>query len=174
MTTTTPAGELARCGDATILTFRRELAHPIDDVWRTLTDPERTAAWIGPWSGDPGSGTIALTMSAEGDGPPQNVTIVECAEPSSLIVETPGPDDAEGWRLEVRLCEGNVDAAGGPTTALRFTQPIADPAAAADIGPGWHFYLDRFEAALDGRPADMDWDADYYPALKERYSAVTR
>lgn len=168
MTATTPAGELLRCGTTTILSFRRELAHPIDEAWRTLTAPDRTAAWIGPWSGDPASGTIELTMSAEGDGPPQTVTVVECDEPQSLILETPGPGG--GWRLEVRLCEGNVDASGEPTTTLRFTQPLDDPASAADIGPGWHFYLDRYEAVLDGRAVDMDWDSGYYPALKDRYT----
>ncbi|MFD5868716.1 SRPBCC domain-containing protein [Corynebacterium sp. NPDC060344] len=167
MNASTPAGEVIRCNDSTILSFRRELGHPIDDVWRTLTDPARTAGWIGPWSGDPASGTIDLVMSAEGDGPPQNVTIVECDEPSSLIVETPAP--AGGWRLEVRLCEGNVDASDEPSTIPRFTQPLDDPASAADIGPGWHYYLDRFEAVLDGRAVDMDWDADYYPALKDTY-----
>lgn len=168
MTASTPAGELISSGDSTILAFRRELAHPIDDAWRALTDPELTSAWIGPWSGDPSTGTFELVMPAEGDGPAQNVTIVECDEPSSLIVQTPGPGD--GWRLEVRLCEGDVDSAGTPSTILRFTQPLDDPASAADIGPGWHFYLDRYEAVLDGRSVDMDWDADYYPALKDRYT----
>ena len=153
-----------------MLSFRRELPHPIHEVWRALTDPELTSAWIGPWSGDPSTGAIELVMSAEGDGPPQTVTIVECDEPASLIVETTG--FAGGWRLELRLCEGDVDSVGTPSTIFGFTQPLDDPASAADIGPGWHFYLDRYEAVLDGRPVDMDWDADYYPALKDRYTAT--
>ncbi|WP_295624517.1 SRPBCC family protein [uncultured Corynebacterium sp.] len=161
MTATTPVGEIVRSDDATILRFRRGLAHPIDAVWRALTDPDATAAWIGPWSGDPDTGTVELAMTAEADGPPHSVEIIECTKPDILMVRTSGPGD--GWRLEVRLEEA------GSATVLHFGQPLADPGSAADIGPGWHYYLDRLEAALDGRPIDMDWDADYYPALKDDY-----
>ncbi len=34
-----------------LVVLRREWPDPIDDVWSALTESERTARWIGTWTG---------------------------------------------------------------------------------------------------------------------------
>ena len=34
-----------------VVVLRREWPDPIDDVWSALTESERTARWIGTWTG---------------------------------------------------------------------------------------------------------------------------
>ena len=48
-------------------------------------------------------------------------------------------------------------------TTLTLGQRLHDPAEAADMGPGWDYYLDRLAAARAGTP-QPEWET-YYPAL---------
>ena len=59
-------------------------------------------------------------------------------------------------------------SAQGDETTLRFVQRLAEPYDASSIGPGWHFYLDRLGAVLNGHDVPDDFDA-YYPALQADY-----
>jgi len=137
-------------GGRTRLEFRRTWPDDGGDVWAALTDPERTARWIGHYEGERTRGaTGAFTMNFEGDGPPEPLTIVECIEPHRLVLEFPG----NGWRLELDL----VSQRGG--TTLIFVQRLDDPAAVPDVATGWHWYLDKLDAELSGTEAPGDWDA---------------
>lgn len=53
-------------------------------------------------------------------------------------------------------------------TTLVFTQRLVEPYDASSIGPGWHYYLDRLGAVIDGSEVPADWDA-YYPSLSSAY-----
>ena len=55
----TPTGRLF--GDDLVLT--RTLRAPIADVWASITEPDRTARWFGPWQGDAGPGST-ITVSS--------------------------------------------------------------------------------------------------------------
>lgn len=136
------------------LTLERVFRAPIEDVWASLTEPERVARWFGTIDGDalPGH-TIMITMMAEQGAPAEPMEIVECDPPSSFVVETPGMGDP--WRLEVTL----VESAG--TTTMTFTHQLAEGLDPADVGPGWEFYADRHHAAFNGN-AMPDWTADRY------------
>ncbi len=48
----TPTGRLF--GNDLVLT--RTFRAPVADVWASLTDPQRTARWFGPWQGDAAPG----------------------------------------------------------------------------------------------------------------------
>lgn len=48
------SGRRQRVGDEQVV-WQRNIVAPLEDVWRTLTDPDRLEAWIGTWSGDPAS-----------------------------------------------------------------------------------------------------------------------
>jgi hypothetical protein len=54
------------------------------------------------------------------------------------------------------------------TTTLVFTQRLAEPYDATNIGPGWHYYLDRLAAVVAGTPVPDVWD-DYFPVLEDSY-----
>ena len=161
MATTSPLGRVLRDEAGMRLEFVRAYDDPICDVWSALTDPDRTARWFGRWTGDPASGSVQVSMVAEADASQQTVAILDCEPPSRLLVETDSPDGV--WRLEVTLSDK-----GGRTT-LRFVQRLAEPYDASSIGPGWHFYLDRLAAVLQGRDVPEDF-GDYYPALQDEYA----
>jgi uncharacterized protein YndB with AHSA1/START domain len=166
MTATTPPGRVVREGDAVILELTRDLPEPVERVWAALTDPAHTPGWIGEWSGDPASGTIDFTMTAEGVTDPQPVTVRECRAPERLALEMPGPEGP--WPVAVVLSptRGGDGEAG---TSLRFTQELSAPYDASSIGPGWHYYLDRMVAVLRGEEPTTDFDA-YYPATSGAYA----
>ena len=158
-----PSGRLVRTATGRDLVLERTFRAPIDDVWASITEPERTARWFGPWTGRGAPGeTVELTMSFEEGADPSKVLIKACEPPRRLVVET--YDAAGTWLLEAELSE-----ADGVTT-LVFTHHLPDDADAGNVGPGWEYYLDLLVASRDGEAAP-EWD-DYYPAQKGYYEAL--
>lgn len=153
-----------------VLVLERRFHAGIDDVWAAVTDPVRLQRWIGTWSGDPASGSVAFRMTAEGEDVPEEIYDIEtCDPPEHLAVRTreatPFSADGSGprvrWALRLQLSE----AAG--VTTLTFVQALADGSLgtdmAASVGPGWEYYLDRLVAAMDGGEVGaVAWD-DYEP-----------
>ena len=147
--TRTPTGRIDREGEQWVLTLQREFRAPIEDVWASVTESERLARWIGTWTGDPTSGRVAFTMTAEGATEPEEMEIRACVPPRLL---------------EVTLVESE-----GVTT-LTFTQPDLDLDDAESVGPGWEYYLDRLAATETGTDLTaIDFERDYYPAMLEHY-----
>jgi uncharacterized protein YndB with AHSA1/START domain len=137
------------------LEFRRSWPDPIDDVWSALTEPERMARWIGRYEGEraPGSeGQLFMSFEEGGDETGSPATIVECDPPRRLVVQTQGPDP-EPWRMELDLAEEDG------RTVLVFRQRFPAGTDVADVAGGWHWYLDKLDAEVSGRPAPSDWDA---------------
>lgn len=147
------------------IVFTRRLRMSQAQAWAAVTDPARTARWIGPWSGDPASGTIQLTMTQEEGDPVSEVEVVRCEPPHLVVVKT-GPEP-EGWVLTVRVGGNNGD---DDEATISLSQTVTDPEAASFIGPGWDFYLDRLVAAEEGRDPDaLDFAPDYHPGLADHY-----
>ena len=161
MTVTTPPGRVVRDADGVRLEFVRDLDQGVHEVWSALTVSERTARWIGTWTGDPADGTVAMLMGEEPGAAASPVAIVVCEPPTRLVLDLPSPDGS--WRVSVGL------SATGPGTRLRFVQRLAEPYDASSIGPGWHWYLDRLAAEVGGRGPAGEWD-DFYPALAGSYA----
>ena len=157
---TEPTGTLTDLGDDGFeLTVRRELDLIIDDAWSWVTSSERTAAWIGPWSGEARVGsTIQLTMVQEDGDPVVETRIDACDEPFHLAFTM---DD---WSLEVRLSQLDT------TTEVALSQVIADKALAESYGPGWEFYLDALLFAVTGATAPK-FD-DYHPRMAPYYASL--
>ena len=172
MTESSAPGRVVREGDTVLLELTRAFPEPIEAVWAALTDPTRTPGWIGTWSGDPASGTIDFTMTAEGATDSQPVIVHECTAPSRLALEMPGPGGA--WLVVVDLSPGAATTTGadarphGGGTALRFTQLLTAPYDASSIGPGWHYYIDRMVAVMRGQEPTTDFLA-YFPATSSAY-----
>ncbi len=157
-----PTGKISREGDKRVLKITREFRAPIEDVWASVTESERLARWIGTFTGDPESGSVAFVMTAEGATEPEEMEIRECDPPRVLKVTSHVGE--EHWYLDLLLEERD-----GVTT-LTFAQPDIDPVAAESVGPGWEFYLDRLVAAETGGDVEaISFDRDYYPAMQEHY-----
>src|SRR4028119_16720 len=86
------------------LVLTRDFHAPIEDVWAAVTEPVRLQRWIGTVPGDPASGRVAFSMTAEGEGPAEDVEILECEPPRLLAVKL-----QTGWHLRAAL--GGTDGA---------------------------------------------------------------
>ena len=154
----TPTGRLF----GTDLVLTRTFRAPVADVWASLTDPERTARWFGPWQGDAAPGhTIKVQMVQEDGKPWMDMTIDACDPPRRLALST--VSEHGNWYLDMALAESDG------VTELRFTQQLTDTDGVGEIGPGWEFYLDALVASRDGEP--MPNFDDYYPAMKDHFEA---
>jgi uncharacterized protein YndB with AHSA1/START domain len=158
-----PTGRLVRTGDGRDLVLTRSFDAPIDDVWASITDSERTRLWFASWTGDAGPGkTIRYRMSFEGEVPEAEMRIELCEPPRHLEVTTL---DAQGaWRLEATLVETDG------VTELTLVHHLADGVAVGEVGPGWEYYLDMLVSSRD-RTARPDFD-DYLPAQQPYYEGL--
>lgn len=156
-----PTGSVNRTPDGFDLVVPRTIRGPIQDVWASVTEPERTARWFGTWRGEPGEGqTIELQMGFE-EGAPWSEAHIEACEPPRRLAITMA-DDHGDWHLELLLSE--VDAG----TEIRLVQHLTEVGGVGDVGPGWEYYLDLLVASHDGLPPPA-FD-DYYPAQAEHYT----
>ncbi|MEV0762616.1 SRPBCC family protein [Nocardia sp. NPDC050435] len=161
--TTRPTGRLLGTDTGHDLVLTRTYRAPIEDVWASLTESERTARWYGPWTGEAGPGrNIKVQMSFEEGAPWTEMHIDACEPPRRLQISA--TDDMGAWLLEVELTERDG------ITEFRFVQHLTDDKLGmlGQIGPGWEYYLDMFEAARTG--ADRPEFSDYYPAQEEYYA----
>ncbi|WP_141582462.1 SRPBCC family protein [Actinomadura sp. WMMA1423] len=152
-----PTGRLVRTAAGSDLVLTRTFRASAEDVWASVTEPERTARWYGPWKGDAAPGrTIQVQMAFEEEAPWTAMHIDACDPPRRLALSA--TDESGTWRLELLLSETDG------STELRFVQHLDTEEQIGEIGPGWEYYLDMLVAARDGSP-QPDFDA-YYPAMK--------
>jgi uncharacterized protein YndB with AHSA1/START domain len=116
------------------LRFERRLTHPIERVWRAVSEPEELAGWfVAPVAWIPEQGE-----EFEAAGDTGRVTVVD--PPRTLAWEW----GAERYRFE-------LSATGDNTTTLVFTHVFSGA-----LGPdwqhaaGWETYFNRLEVHLDG------------------------
>ena len=158
-----PSGKLLATDGGRDLVLTRSFGVAVEEIWAEVTEPERTARWFGPWTGDgePG-GTISCRMSFEQGEPGIEMTIDACERPRHLALHS--EDEHGSWRLEVELTESN----GG--TTLQLTHHLDEKAEPGMVGPGWEYYLDMLVAAHGGQPlASFD---DYFPAQQAYYEGL--
>ncbi len=156
----TPNGQITLIEGRPHLRLIRTFRAPVEDVWASVTEPQRLERWIGTWTGTPGVGnTISFVMSAEEGAEPEDVEIRECDPPHRFVGDfTTG----EGtWRIGLSLEETDG------VTSLVFTQAVNPGDDTGSFGPGWEYYLDRLVAERLGTTMP-DWD-DYYPAQRPYY-----
>ncbi|QFZ19868.1 SRPBCC family protein [Saccharothrix syringae] len=158
-----PTGRLFRTPAGSDLVITRTFRALAEDVWASVTEPERTARWFGPWEGEAGPGrTVRVRMVFEEQAPWLDVRVDACDPPHRLALST--ADEAGVWRLELVLAE--VDG----TTELRLVHHLDTEEGIGEVGPGWEFYLDMLVAARDGTPQPV-FD-DYYPSMKAHFEGL--
>ncbi len=119
------------------LRFTRTLEHPVEKVWRAVTEPEHLAAWF-PTSieGERSPGASLRFVFPNDFAPPMDGEML-AYEPQSLVEFSWGPDVL---RLELRpVAEG---------TELTLLDTLEERGKAARDGAGWHACLEALGAAL--------------------------
>ena len=168
--TGTPTGQLFRTVTGTDLVLVRTFRAPIEDVWASVTEPDRTARWFGRWEGDAGPGRHDPAADGlRGRHPWIALRIEACEAPRHLAVSS--ADESGGWRIALELTE----TAG--TTELRFTHHLDSEEHVGEIGPGWEYYLDLLVAAGPDAPVAAGPEpkvefGDYYPAMKPYFEEL--
>jgi uncharacterized protein YndB with AHSA1/START domain len=143
------------------LRFTRELAHPIERVWRAVTEPEHLARWFPTTiEGERAPGAALRFSFPGGEAPPFDGEML-AYEPPSLMELTWGDDIV---RLELR------PTASG--TELTLLDTLDERGKAARDATGWHTCLDRLEAHLQGDPNAREqistWN-QVHPRYVERF-----
>lgn len=161
--TNPPTGRLFATAGGADLVVSRTFRAPIEDVWASVTESDRTARWFGAWEGDAAPGrTIKLQMAYEEGAPWFDVRIDACEPPRRLTLST--IEESGGWHLDLLLThtDGRTD--------LRLVHHLTSTDGTGEMGPGWEYYLDMLVAARDGRPTPS-FD-DYFPAMKAYYDGL--
>lgn len=164
---TIPTGRLDCSSAVPELVYERELPVTRDVAWAALTEPERTARWIGRWSGEGASGkTVEIVWAAEEGSPTDHIQILKCDPPRRLALAG-GPDADAPWLMTVELHETDTG------TRLEFRQHMNNGLSPALVGTGWEFYLDRYEASLnDGETFAFEEYAPMQPHYEELQAAM--
>jgi uncharacterized protein YndB with AHSA1/START domain len=153
-------GTLVVSGEIAVIAFERRLGHPVEAVWAALTDPPERAAWLGLGTLEPREGGQVSIRTGPGDQPERQRMMsgrVLAWEPPRVLEHEwiqPGLD------ISVVRYELEADAGG---TILRLTHRRSVAPGATGGRAGWHAYLDRLAAHLDGLPV---------PAWSERRAEV--
>ncbi len=153
-------------GNVATLTFNRWLPYPPERVWSAITDPGKRAEWFGPTSLEPKEGGFIETTA---EGPPAPVEVrrtkgrIRVWQPPNVFeYEEESPNVGH----TIIRFELEADGAG---TKLRFVQSGLNPDDASGYAPGWHVYLDRLEAFLEG--ASLPQWSERYGMIQHEYQA---
>lgn len=173
-----------------VLVLRRTFNATPEEVWAACTEPRRLERWIGTWDGDPADGHIDFRMTAEGDDVAAERYDIEICEPPRRLLlrsastmpysepysepsdsKTDSPAESMRWVLGLTV---SAERGLAPSTTLTFTQVLESGtagSAAADVGPGWEYYLDRLQAAMaDTDVLEIRWEE--YLSGSEQYRAM--
>src|SRR6266550_4009539 len=151
-------GTLLRDRGRWAIRFERHLRHPVERVWRAVTEPAELAHWF------PGEVDVDLTVGGKITFTQPDLDIDPELTPTYGEVTELDPPllFAFTWGDQPLRFELMPDGDG---CVLVFTQTFDNRAAAPRFAAGWTVCLANLDAALDGAtPASGDWHD-----LHERY-----
>ena len=123
--------------------FERRYPHPIERVWRAVTEPDELVHWF-PSAVELDlreGGEMSFTFS-DGEMEPMEGRVTEVDPPRRFSFL---------WGDEHLRLELEPDGEG---CRLRFTHVLSTPEQAARDSAGWHVCLDRLETWLSGGEAE--------------------
>ncbi len=144
----TDNGILIQDGDVATIEFNRRFAASPERVWAALTNAEELSEWLTPGTIE---GRVGGSVDLDfGEG---GVITGEVAafEPPGLLTYTWVFPDGVASRVTFEV------SADGDGTMLRLTHERVPTETAAGYTPGWHAFLDRFEALVTGEKVPT-WD----------------
>jgi uncharacterized protein YndB with AHSA1/START domain len=127
------------------LRFERRVSHPVEAVWRALTEPDELARWF--------PSTVEVDLRVGGE---MTFTFAEMPIPDESSTMTGRVTDLDPPRLfafywgQDHLRFELEPADGGTACVMRFTVLIDSKDKAARDAAGWHVCLDGLEQLLDG------------------------
>ena len=134
------------------LRFERRLAHPVDRVWRAITEPDELEAWFvarPEWRPEVGETFNAMDQDGE----------VTDVEPPNLL--------AWNWGGELFRFELSADGDG---CLLVFTHVFDDRKFGAQHATGWETHFARLDALLAGAPRGEEEAMEEWGEIHERYA----
>ena len=151
-------GTLEHRGDCSVIRFQRRLGHPIERVWRAITEPDEMAKWLAVTELDlVEGGRVVLTWQNTDDEGNTAVArgTVSALDPPRLVEFDTDIHGRLRWELEP----------DGEGTAVTFTADAQlPPDWELEVLAGWHIHLDHLEAVLDGGTIDWpNWSRDHMP-----------
>ena len=138
------------------LRFERRLPHPVERVWRAVTEPAELDRWFVapvPW-------TPTLGETFEGGG--QTGRITELDPPHTIGWEWGASATPSPWRPPTTAAA----CCSSPTSSTRPT------AARRQHAAGWETYFARLDAHLAGRSLSEERAHELVGELHERYAAA--
>jgi uncharacterized protein YndB with AHSA1/START domain len=134
------------------LRFERELAHPVERVWRAISEPAELERWF-PAAADwtPAAGEIFEACGMTGE-------VTEVDPPHRLSWTFNG----ELYRFELSAQQGGC--------VLVFTHVSDDSTLAAQTATGWEIYPSRLEPYLAGGFLSEDDAHEPWEEIHERYA----
>ena len=135
----TAHGTYEEIDDRPALRFERRIAHPIEAVWRAVTEPDELLHWFpARVTGDVRPGARVRFTFEDDAFPPSEGRVTEYEPPRRFSFDW----DTEHLRFELEP--------DGEGTLLRFTHFLTQRDQAARDAAGWHVCLDRLEERLAG------------------------
>ena len=120
------------------LRFERRIDHPVERVWRAISDPDELARWFPTEVRGELRAGARIAFVVPGDAEAHAGEVLE-ADPPRLLVFT--------WFEDVLRFELEPD---GDATVLRFSHEVGEVDAAARTAAGWTVCLDVLERRVAG------------------------
>ncbi len=150
--------------DRPTLRFERRIAHPVQDVWRAVTEPAELARWF------PCEVQVDLRLGGRMTFVFAQMTLPDGA--STLLGEVTELDPPRRFSFtwgEDQLHFALEPIDDGTACLLRFTVELDSADKAARDGAGWHGCLDGLEQLLDGEEDPRPYDSDAWRGHYEEY-----
>jgi uncharacterized protein YndB with AHSA1/START domain len=168
-------GTLVTVDGTPTLRFERHYRHPIERVWRAVTDPAEVGRWFP--SEVVGDRQVGAELVFRDDA--QRAADREAGEPTRadgpvisgrVIAHDPPNVWSFSWGGEVLRFELTPEGEG---TRLVFTQLLSHQSVAARNGAGWHACLAELDGLLGaGAPGGPKGDGDWMPVYEDYIERV--
>jgi uncharacterized protein YndB with AHSA1/START domain len=162
-------GEVTYDGDFARLTYQRRLPHPPERVWAALTDPAQIKQWFMASSATIDGRVDGTVETVAGPGQFHSRGRILAWEPPRVYeyewIVAPRAELPQGENSSIRW---ELMPADGGTLLTMMHRRLTRPASLG-FAPGWHAFLDRLAAQLDGAPLP-DW-MERFVAVKDAYPA---
>ena len=154
-------GTLHTNGDRSYLRFERRLAHPVEKVWRAVTEPEHLIHWFpATMEMDLAEGAKIRFVFPGAELDPGDGVITELDPPRTFAFTWNG----EAYRIELRP--------GGDGCVLVFTCDVGDRLMAGSFATGWQTCLDALASLLGGAPHERAPKPEDYAERHDAYVAA--
>lgn len=141
-------GTITMDGDVAVISFRRRMPYPIQDVWHAITDPKELAAWFGTAAIDAREGGAIDIVPTE----PPAAESQKRMTGRILVWDPPRVFEHEAHQriVEHGTVRWELEPDGDNATYVSYVHRGLSQKNASGFLPGSHAFLDRFQAHLAG------------------------